>query len=357
MTFGGNSPYMVDSASPDPSKPHDTCEEDLREARGKAAEFAAAATYFWYWNIKTPLRNAFHLGSLRVLQFFTLLLILEVINEIRQQEVLGWIVAAAHKYKTIGLVMFLVAAVLLFWHHHHETKKPEYEYKFVRRLYELIECSRLRGTPATIAEVLQILHSVFVRTGIEHVSIHLANESGVLRIPSDHVFPAGPPAHFFVECQKGEGIAGKVYADKKPRYMPRLFFPNWTVRGCIPFRHCVVLAIRDPKQGRFRQMRNKIAAKFGKTPKPLESDLVPDGFDLQVFKDNRKGQRALFRSLLSVPLLSMIDGKCTGVLSFDFDGTDPLDKAAISMAMILGAVAADVIVNKTVTKDALVQKL
>lgn len=337
---------MVDSATPDPSGPLDTCKADLREARRKAVEFTAAATYFAYWNRKTPLRNSLHLGSLRVLLLFTLLLIVEVIHEIRKEEVLGWIVAAVHKYKTGGLVLFLVAAVLLLWHHHHETKKPEYEYKFVKRLYELIECSRLRGTPATIAEVLQILYSVFARTGIKHVSIHLADENGVLRIQSDHVFPAGPPPHFFVEFQQGEGVAGKVYADKKPRYMPRLFFPNWTALRGIPFRHCVVLAFRDPKQGRFRKMRNKISATFGKTPKPLESDMVPDSFNLQVFKDNRNGEPPLFRSLLSVPLRSMIDGKCAGVLSFDFDATDPLDKGAIAMAIVLGAVATDVIVTK-----------
>jgi hypothetical protein len=256
-----------------------------------------------------------------------------------------------HQYKTPALVVVFIAALFLFWHHQHETRKPEYEYKFVKRLYELIERSRHTGTPVQPDELLTILRSAFARTGIRRVSVHLPDrEETLLSIKPEHVVPPEEDPRYFIKLPlkrgadgklSGEGVAGAVYVDNIPRYMPRLSFPNWE-RG-ISFRHCVRVAYRkDRKKGRVRRVWDAIVTRLGRKPKELEPDFVNDGFNLRAFKESEKGTR-LYNSALSVPLKSVTSGRCVGVLNFDFESTSTLDKSDIAMAVVFGLLCGDVI--------------
>ena len=316
-----------------------------------AIKFVAAAVYFVYWNWKTPVRNALRRGSLWVLSLFMLFMVAEVASEFWHEELLQWLIESLHTYHEYALYVFIAAVVFVLWHHGHERKKPEYEYKFLQRLYETVEYSR-QGTPSVVG-VLEIIHSAFERSGIIHVSVHTLTVGGDgLEIRKEHVFPGTQDGDYFVSLKIGQGVAGRVFNDSLPRYMPRLFFPNWT--WAVPFHHAVQLAFRTRKEGWWlkRAMRDAMEKLSGRKLKSHELELVPDGFNLNVYEGH--GSKALlFRSVLCVPLKTSA-GRCIGVLNFDFDSTDPLDKGDIAMAIVFGVVIGDVIGKQAVTGKTIV---
>lgn len=330
--------------------------QDIGSAWQRGVQFVAAATYFFYWYRKAPIRHSLYSGSLRVLQLFTIILVLEVIHQFTERPALHWIVAMIHKQRIVGLGVFFISALFLFWHHQRETKKPEYEYKFLKRLYELVERSQ-GATPASVSELLDILFLAFKRTGIKRISIHLPDTEGTLIVNKDHVRPEEKNSSYFLPLRKGEGVAGRVFADLKARYVPRLAFPNWS--WGVPFGHCVKLAYREnPNKTFVRKMREGIGKLFRGKATASEPDFVPDGLELEVFREcmvsettprtARKTQMSLFHSLLSVPLRSTADRSCVGVLNFDFESTNPLDKGDIAMAMVFGILAGDVVAKQRV---------
>jgi hypothetical protein len=310
-----------------------------------AVSFGVAAIYFFYWNWKTPIRNALRRSSLWVLSLFTTFIVLEVASEFWHDQLLQWVVAMIHEYHKVGLCFFVAAVVLLFWHHRHERKKPEYEYRLLQRLYQTIEHSRKQPKPAS--DVLEIIHSVFGRSRINHVSIHTPKSDGTLEILTANVFPPIKETNdYFVPLKSGCGVGGRVFVDQIPRYMPRLYFPNW--RLGVRFGHAVQLAFREPKVGWLRKMVNPIWTRLFKAQKKTHwLDLAPDGFNLDVYADS--GKSLLFHSILCVPLKSMTTDRCLGVLNLDFASTDPLDKGDIAMAIIFGIVLGDIIDKQQVT--------
>jgi hypothetical protein len=323
-----------------------TEKSDIRQMCRYAISFAVAAIYFFYWNWKTPVRNALRRSSLWVLSLFTAFIVAEVASEFWHEQLLQWVVAMIHEYHRDGLYFFVAAVLFLLWHHRHERKKPEYEYRFLQRLYETIEHSRKEPKPAS--EVLEIIHSAFGRSCINHVSIHTPKPNDTLEILTGNVFPPlKEGSDYFVPLKIGHGVGGRVFVDRIPRYMPRLYFPNW--RRGVRFGHAVQLAFQEPKVGRLRKMVDQIRTKLFTTPRkaPGGLDLAPDGFNLNVYEDS--GKSLLFHSILCVPLKSMTTDRCLGVLNLDFDSTDPLDKGDIAMAIIFGIVLGDIVDKQQVT--------
>jgi hypothetical protein len=131
--------------------------------------------------------------------------------------------------------------------------------------------------------------------------------------PPDPNFSSAP-------LQLGEGLAGQVFgdADSHIQYLPRMFFPLNFRRGGWLFPHTAKMlfasvAIRNSNV-RLWEVGNE--------------EISPNTF-------KRIGAEPIsYRSLLSVPVVSVVDKQLVGVLNLDFGRTDPLDKRGIEMALV-----------------------
>jgi hypothetical protein len=311
----------------------------------KAIRFALISAYFFWWSYKTERRHKAKVASLGILSISTLLLGGELLVEaagaeriagmVEQLGALGpaaeWVIALRN-WMPLHYVLFaliLIAVGSLIFHHMHEAWKPGYEYLFVKRLSDVL----LSNSPKEkrITEALAIFHSAFERAGIKHVSVYTKDSAkNELCIATGHVHPLPKDlASYAVPLPLGTGVAGSVFAGEKdegdgiirhlPRYVPRL---SWFF-GRVPFPHAVKFAFVVE------------ADEAGSAVKHLElgnEDIEPD-----VFFSPSGSPKLLFKSLLSVPMLST-DLQCVGVLNFDFDSLDPLEKSDIAMAVVFGLV-------------------
>lgn len=283
----------------------------------KAFKYWSVALFFLAWNQKRKLRDILHYTSLAVISLSTVLLLIEVIAEYRGAET---IVTALRGFETVYghfvFAIFVAGVLFMLWHHYEETQKPQFEYAFVLRLWEFME-GRRQGAPQPVRNVLEIFHGLFKKSGIAHVSIYRM-QSGILKIDPQEVYPSVPAndQDFYVDLPKGEGVAGHVYNDMKARYMPVLFL------GPLFFPHAIDF-------------------EWQTTPLPGSTrptfDLRDLDFELDVFKPSPSRQFR-FRSFLSVPLRSSKSNGCVGVLNFDFDRLDPLEKRDIAMGMVIGLI-------------------
>jgi hypothetical protein len=291
------------------------------------SEFAIAYLYFYAWSFKTDIRDWLKVTSLAVLSFSTLALLLEVGAEIIGSD---WLVAAIETlvphgiFRWLFLTLFVLAVIFLVWHHFHEARKPGYEYVFVKRLCTFLEgvegAEGVTGAPS-LHQSLEIFHGVLKRAGMAHISVHMpAGE--LLAIPPDGVFPSVSDSGFFVTLEPGVGVAGMVYEDCQPRYVPRVFLPfrvgTWSWVPNIWFPHAVRFRFRQSPQ-----------AGWG-------VELGDEEVDFFGVQKPDSGGRPLFNSFLSVPIKSARSANCIGVLNLDFNRIDPLDKADIAMAAVMG---------------------
>lgn len=304
-----------------------------------ALRYAIVSIYFYVWSYKTEIRQWLKVSSLGILSVFMLGLFLEVAAEsIGPQKIHeAFSSLGGYLHGTFAFVIFAIAVAYLLWHHIREAKKPGYEYTFVKSLCDFMEGrrpGRESSSRPSIIEALKLFHAVFERAGVAHVSIHTP-EGEFLKIDPAHVFPPESDAAFFVPLERGEGVAGAVYADMKPRYVPQLYFPFGTRKQLLNmfFPHAVKFT--------FRQVDIP-----GRTLRSLE--LGDELVDANIFKPPT-GREFPFYSFLSVPLRSVRQDGSVGVLNFDFSRPDPLDKADIAMAVIFGIVLGAEIAEDTQT--------
>jgi hypothetical protein len=298
----------------------------------KAKYYVILGGFFSLWSYKSEIRDKYlpRAGYLAV-SVPPILLILNMLAEFYEHSWLPkYVSPLLHnpRFSRWLVAVALGAVAYLLWHHWNEVWKPKYESTFVLRLYELLEGRRFRSASAEpIKGALQLFHSVFDRAGIKHVALHLP-ESGVLKIRQDHVFPYESDPRFFVELILGQGVAGAVYGDSKPRYVPRIHLPFRKIRPWIP-------TLYFPHGVRFDFERVD-----GPEGVLSRGELGDDDIDPKIVALSDP-DRPPFHSFLSVPVRRMTGHDCIGVLSFDFDRTDPLDKVDIAMACVFGLLLAE----------------
>ena len=184
---------------------------------------------------------------------------------------------------------------------------------------EIIESRRRApASPHEVRDILEIFHGVFKKCGVKHVSLYRLKD-GILKIDRAEVYPPEPDDAFYVDLSPGEGVAGRVFADLKTRYMPRM-----TIGGRL-FPHAVVFEWQTIPEGCDPHPTFEI------------SDL---DFEMDVYKPP-ESYKVPYRSFLSVPLKSTRKNGCEGVLNVDFDKKDSLDKRGVVMAMVIGLILAD----------------
>lgn len=292
--------------------------------RKSLLRFALGAGYLWLWSYKSDIRHRLKQSSLFVLVISTVLLAFECILEWMGAERLHRVLVAGlfgHKWlSTIETILFAAAVVFMIWHHRHESKKPAYEFSFVQRMRDLVESRFAEGEKASTTYGLRILYSAFRRAGVQHVSFYSSDSTGTtLRINHSDVYPSNVPDSFFVSVAPGTGVAGRVYNDMLPRYVPRLRFAKLSFPHAVQFQYT-----EEINQDGLAHLRLEYAEP-----------------ELDAFTSPRQGL-CPFRSFLSVPI-KVADNQCVGVLNFDFKRSDPLDKADISMAVVCGLLFGDVL--------------
>jgi hypothetical protein len=287
-------------------------------------EFSVIGAYFKWWSTEAKVKNAARVSAFTILGISNALLFLEVLSEAYGGHRIQTFMALAAEHKSLNFILFTVAVVLLAIHHIVESRKPEYEYKFIRRVHTL-----LRSSSSTEADILALLHSVFEKVGIKRISIYRLSTSGVLRINDDDVYPgtfeSGERELFFIDLAPGEGVAGRVFNDQQIRYLPRTFLPSRRFLPKISFPHAIKIGY---------ELREVVGKPF------KELHLVDEEIESKCFK--APNGLPPFRSFLSVPLQTD-ENKCLGVLNFDFHRSNPLTKIDVAMAAVFGILLADVV--------------
>jgi hypothetical protein len=300
----------------------DTFNNDLkaifRNARdhfGKAVHFGIPVLYFFMWNKKKDTQSLIRPVALCVLSFSALVYGLELAAELLGREVLATNLEKFTSKTPIMIVAVFVAVVFLVWHAYEEARKPDYESLFVRGMHSLTELKQSRDKDS-LKKALELFHSMFVRTGVAHVSVYTKN-IGEPSISRTYVYPDEhePPYFESLSIDPPQGVAGNAFADLKTRYVPQLrLFGS-------PFPHAVAMA-HSGQNG------------TGSWEQELHVDQVkmPKG-------------HVPYLSFLSIPLRLRGADKCVGVLSFDFKKKDPLDRDEIAKAIVLGHLVADLVAS------------
>jgi hypothetical protein len=278
--------------------------------------------FFVYWTPKEYVRHALRIGALSFLSISAVLLWLEVAAEFAQGQVIHLFVPRAPLLKWGGLALFSVSIVSLLIHHHHERKHRDSEFHLAERMWEFMIKRKTKSWDECIALALPLFFDVFSRCKIRHLSIGLP-DTEYIKIEHHHVYPAETDPSYFHALPVKRSVAGRVYADGRVRYVPRLFFPfnsrrryPWTAR----FNHAMVFEIKQTADKRLDIFRPKLNV---------------NSFDSAAIAN------FVFKSFVTVPLEPRDSSERLGVLNIDFDTTDPLDRIHIKMAAFLGVVLAD----------------
>jgi hypothetical protein len=288
--------------------------------------------YFWFWSWKKDKAKYFKYSALSILSLSTVSLVLEVGFEIAGSQKLARsitrLLCLADQYKipaTVVLGLCLAAVIYMLVHHYREARKPDYEFNFAVRLCECIESQRILGDAHPqehVKRALELIYFVFRRAGAKHVCLHTF-EDGELIIRQENVFPPESDPDYFVKLKPGKGVAGRVYSDRRVRYMPRLRL-LWSA-----FPHAVNFDYRPVPETQTGDLRYEFVERR------------PDYF---LFEPKANSGRQ-FMAFLSVPVRRSHGEACAGVLSIDFDRRDPIDKGDIVMAAVFGMVLADKLLN------------
>ncbi len=219
-------------------------------------------------------------------------------------------VLLAPHHGATGVVFRLVVIFFLLylsWKHWKEAQRPRYEYDLTKRLRAFFasgfrEASQ-DGIPMRLSDALEAFHPLFERAKLSVMAVYFETDKK-LTVSGNHVHPSMSKEEmesYFPILSEGEGVAGLVYQDSLPRYMP------W----------CSILG---------RPFRSALQFDFSKDD-PIQR------YEPQVFKIWPPG-KAMFQSLLCVPLAS--PGKKRGVLQFTFSKSRPLDTSDVTMAVVIG---------------------
>jgi hypothetical protein len=305
------------------------------------------ALYFKWWSYKTRVRAWLRYTAIAAVTLSTVLLVAEITLELTGHERLllfvkrfkPQIVAAIDRARAARPTLFthlpgsaylatwLILAILLLlaaylaYHNIEEARKPAYEYNFARAINSFLLDSRVAhtaGQQIPVLKALEVCRFAFNHTGIQHVSLHLP-VGGALSIRPEHVCPPDPNFST-APLAVGEGLAGQVYEDAALhiQYLPRLFFPfNFRYGGWL-FPHTAKMLFASVP------IKDANVSLWGVG----DEEISPKTF-------KRIGTAPIrYRSLLSVPVVSVVDKQLFGVLNLDFRKTDPLDKRGIEMALV-----------------------
>ena len=222
------------------------------------------------------------------------------------------------------LLLIALAMALVLWHEFDESRKPEYEFRLIGLLHNLMaaRCER-RPTSDLIWRALQTVHYAFEFASVAHISIHTLQNEELVILP-ENIFPKESSNSYQIKLKPKDGVAGRVFDDTCPRYVPRL-----SLFGKL-FPHGIKFRYSETMDGRIRRFKF-----IDEKPEENAFVAVP-------------GEQLPFKSFLSVPIRKA-DGSCLGVLNIDFLKTNPLDSNGIATAVAFAFIFGDIMSTTTVT--------
>lgn len=314
------------------SKPHETDPKHhfrhliagVLGALRDAAAFAPLFIYFFlYWNLKEKRRRIFHFSALSFLSLSLFILLLEVILEVGGKTILTDFLHQTPHLETTILGLFSIAVLLVLAHHQRERQHARTEYVLAEKIWLFLESRGALNEAEFKKLVLPLVADAFSRFPVEHVCLWEPDQEN-LRIPEDSVFPPIKEDGYLTSLKRGQGVAGLVFEDQRPRYVPRLYLPfnsRMLRQFSLRFPHALKFEISKVRQGQL--------------------DVVRPNVSVDAVKPPGDGSPEPFSSFLAVPLKVIDHNDSLGVLCLDFKKTDPLDRAEIKMAAALGIMIAE----------------
>jgi len=316
--------------------------------------------YFLAWTIKSHLRRHLRFGLLAFLSLSNLLLAMELVLEWKKPIYIEYIIHEAKEYSDYLFIALILAIVYLFYDHLREVKHRGHEYTFVKHVLAFLRSPRPAHTTedACIQGAVELFYGCFKRARIVCTSVHKA-EGDSLRIKDIYTYPQATHPAYFLPLSKGFGVAGRVFDDGNPRYLPRLYFPFAKRGGWLPtayFPHGVIFEVQGVEKNQYQAKASKLDFFIFQTRPPSDpcefchtqqwqQTLTGRWFCGQCRKRAplTPSDRMPFRSLLSVPVKFENETRKTsyGVLNFDFARHDPLDASDVAMAVTFGILLAE----------------
>jgi hypothetical protein len=272
---------------------------------------------------KDGLRRALRTGALSVLSASSFLLLAQASAKWSQSE----FIKIQHRpvFEIIALAILISCVAILFFHHRKELRNRHSELVLAECVWQFMIRRGFSSQDECISTAVRLFSEIYARFGIVHASVALP-VNGELVINPKHVFPKENRRSFYQrlslhDAASGSGVAGRVFYDGMPRYVPRLFYPfnGFKRRFSLFFPHAIVFEITKTK-GRF--------------------ELVNPKLDFDVFETSF-GDPFVFKSFVSVPLRPIEHAASIGVLNLDFQTTDPLARNHIKTAVVLALILAD----------------
>lgn len=316
---------MAKKTTKPPVRPDSDPVDETRRAIHDLLAYIPIATYFVYWDRKQKIRRFFQVTALWILSVSLLRLVAEAAAEFGGPTVgaaLTKLLALERPYQVAVSCVFAAAVTYLLFHQFAERKHAVSEYVLAEKVWAFMERRAVEGSTTEVVEhALHDFVDVFARFGIMHVSV-FREHGGTLTIRKDEVFPREEDESYYVSLPVKEGVAGRVFDDLRPRYVPRLRFPVVP----ISFPHATIFEVSQNNG---------------------ELEMTNPRIDVNAFQ--HPGADPQFKSFLSVPLRCLPrhagDLGCVGVLNFDFDRTDPLDRSDIKAAVFLGRLLGEELVR------------
>lgn len=296
--------------------------EVWRRVRAGIALVPVAVYFAIYWQLKDAFRRLVRYGALAFLSISLLLFLLEVVMEFAGRPAIEHVNRELPALKPYLVGLFVLSGLIVIAHHVAETRHTKTGFSLSEMLWRFFNQSEANSESALLSGALPLIQGAFTKLGAQRVCVWTpAGEQ--LVVADGHWHPKGND-DLLRELMLGTGIAGLVYDDRLPRYVPRLTFPfnspglRWMSWN---FRHALC----------FNIVQKQDDAAIDVVGKSLSIDAV-------TFPD--KSTPKSLRSFVAVPVASGRQSPCIGVLCIDFKSTDPLDKSAIKMASVLGVILA-----------------
>lgn len=154
---------------------------------------------------------------------------------------------------------------------------------------------------------------------------------------------------------RDKGIAGLVFKDGKPRYVPRVCFPFNSLRMrrfSKPFLHALTFEpaqkektaeerVNLPTDERQTRRQERKKATKNKRDEPKQLEVVGKRVSRDAIVLNEQVKIDSLKSFVAVPISSFRQKeKPIGVLCIDFQGTDPLRSDGVKLAAVFGVLLA-----------------
>jgi hypothetical protein len=291
--------------------------------------------YFnFYWKWKERSRQTYLLGSLASTCMGAAFLGLEFYSAAISN---GIFTAPATWGKPMvwslfGFFMFSSLALIIY--NQKERKHAIAENTAIGKIWLLFQNRKkaFEKSELVVFFLKEIVSKAFAKQKIIRVWLWVPDGDNLV-IEDDSMFPPVDRSEPYVKTlKKGDGVAGSVFMDGMPRYVPRMRLPfNDSLLSKLSMRFLHSIKFNVNYQGDTGVL-DLGEAGISRSHVKLLDDSIPSSL----------------KSFLSVPVQLFGKQECIGVLCIDFEKSNPLGKDEIKMATVFGTLLAEEAANRRI---------